>query len=101
MSFQGVGVVRVEIKTGTGSSPSWRFLSALTCGRGLEPSSRRGRRPRAEISIIDQCRMDQTGKKPLWLETVFIGRNNIPKGGTCKSGIEPGKSLGEPLIIPK
>lgn len=36
--------------------------------------------------------MDQTGKKPLWPETVFIERNNIPKGGTCKSGIEPRKA---------
>lgn len=47
-----------------------------------------------KISIIDQCRMDQNGKKPLWPEEVFIGRNNIPKEGTCKSGIEPRKSLG-------
>lgn len=36
--------------------------------------------------------MDQNGKKPLWPEEVFIGRNNIPKEGTCKSGIEPRKS---------
>lgn len=43
--LRGVGVVRVEIKTGTGSSPSWRFLSALTCGRGLEPSSGEGGGP--------------------------------------------------------
>lgn len=38
--------------------------------------------------------MDQNGKKRLWPEEVFIGRNNIPKDGTCKSGIEPRKSLG-------
>ncbi|XDB58832.1 hypothetical protein AB1E18_012237 [Capra hircus] len=41
----GVGVVRGEIKTGTGSSPSWRFFGALTCGRGLEPSSGEGGGP--------------------------------------------------------
>lgn len=43
--LRGVGVVRGEIKTGTGSSPSWRFLGALTCGRGLEPSSGEGGGP--------------------------------------------------------
>ncbi|DAA21034.1 TPA: hypothetical protein BOS_16221 [Bos taurus] len=90
MSFQyramqlGVGVVRGEIKTGKGSSPSWRFLSALTCGRGLEPTSGEGRGPKRRSILNGSNRKEASLARKR--------RNNILKGGTCKSGIEPRKA---------
>ncbi|XP_010811909.1 uncharacterized protein [Bos taurus] len=89
--LRGVGVVRGEIKTGKGSSPSWRFLSALTCGRGLEPTSGEGRGPKRRSILNGSNRKEASLARKR--------RNNILKGGTCKSGIEPRKAWEAPVII--